>query len=316
MKGAARSKEENRDLGFGSRVTQASAARFLNRDGSFTVRRRGLGGLSALSPYQSVLTTGWGGFFAVLFAGYLLFNVLFAAAYYACGEGAIRGAAPGDGVDRFLDGFFFSIHTSTTIGYGHMSPVGMACNILVSIEAIAGLMGFALATGLLFARFSRPEAHLVYSKQAVIAPYRGMTGLMFRIANSRRSELLESHVRVLLTRFERVDGKLVRRFHELTLERANVMFFPLHWTVVHPIDDNSPLSGVGEKEFMASTPELLVLFGALDDTFSQSVHSRTSYRGEEIVWGARFADMFHAEDDGSLSVDLRRIHDIERVPLQ
>lgn len=304
-------KEDTRDLGFGSRVARASRMRLLNQDGSFNVRRRGLSIFESLSLFHTLLTTPWWVFHLIVLAGFLLYNALFAAAYLFCGEGALSGIAPASPFERFLELFFFSVQTSTTLGYGHVIPLSTAANILSSFEVAAGLLGFALVTGMMFARVSRPSANIVFSRQAVVAPYQGSGALMFRLANRRNIELLDVNVVVTLSRFEGEGENRKRRFYELPLARESVRIFPLNWTIVHPMDEQSPLHGTTRESFAASGAEILVLLTATDETFSQIVHARTSYRGEEIVWGAKFSDMFSVSPEGAITVDLHRIHDVE-----
>jgi inward rectifier potassium channel len=299
------------DFGFGARVAQQSQRRLLNRDGSFNVVREGLPYFRSLSPYHALLTLSWPRFFALVAAGYFATNLLFAVLYFSCGPHALDGWHTDTPFARFEDAFFFSVQTLATIGYGRMTPNGVLVNLLVTVEALVGLMGFALATGLLFARFSRPTAQLVFSRNAVVAPFRGGSALMFRLANERSSQLTEVSAVVSLSRLEDSPAGPVRRFHELRLDRAKVVFLPLHWVVVHPIDETSPLRGVEETAFRASHAEILILLSAMDETFSQTVHARTSYRAEEVVWNARFADMFLRTDEGLVGVDLRRLHDLE-----
>ncbi|MBI1807428.1 MAG: hypothetical protein HYR76_10305 [Ignavibacteria bacterium] len=303
----------DRDLGLGSRVTQQSRKRFLNRDGSFNVTRRGLSFFRSQNTYHSLLTMSWLKFFSLIILAYFLTNVVFAIGYVLCGSDALHGAEGRSLSEQLLEAFFFSVQTLATIGYGKMSPNGIAANILVAIEALAGLLGFALATGLLFARFSRPSASIVYSRHAVIAPYRDIMALEFRIANERSNELIEVHATVVLTRNETEGGKTIRKFHPLSLERESVMFFPLHWVIVHPIDGTSPLFRVTKEDFESSDAEIVILLTAVDETFSQTVHSRSSYKHDEIIWRAKFADMFQPADDGMISIDLKKIHDIEKV---
>jgi inward rectifier potassium channel len=301
------------DFGFGSRVAQQSQRRLLNRDGSFNVVRQGLPLRRSLSPYHALLTMSWPSFFALVGAGYFAANLLFALAYFLCGPNALDGWHTGTPFERFEDAFFFSVQTLATIGYGRMTPNGVLVNMVVTIEALVGLMGFALATGLLFSRFSRPTAQLVFSRNAVVAPFRGGTALMFRLANERSSQLTEVSATVSLSRLEDSPSGPVRRFHELQLDRRRVVFLPLHWVVVHPIDERSPLYGTTEKAFRSSQAEILVLLSGMDETFSQTVHSRTSYRAEEVLWGMRFSDMFLRAEEGLVGVDMRRIHHVEPV---
>jgi inward rectifier potassium channel len=305
--------DPNRDLGLGSRLAQRAGTRFLNRDGSFNVVRVGLPFIRSLNVYHALITMPWRSFFAVVAAFYLVLNLSFASAYLAAGPGALAGGTGISSAERFSQAFFFSVQTFATIGYGVIHPQGLAANLLVTVEALVGLMSLALATGILFARFSRPQARILFSRQAVVAPYRGITGFMFRIANERSSQMIDVEARVSLSRNEIEDGKPMRRFYNLELERSKVNFFPLHWVIVHPIDDKSPLHGVGAEEFAASDAEILVLLSAIDETFSETVHRRTSYKFAEVVWGARFRDMFVETGTSQPGIDMRRLSEIEKA---
>jgi inward rectifier potassium channel len=304
--------DSDQDLGIGNRAA-LGRQRFLRRDGSFNVRREGLSALRSLSVYHAMLTMSWPRFFAVMVSSYFAVNLVFALGYLACGESALAGIADHSFWGRAQACFFFSVHTVATIGYGTISPASLSANLLVTVEALIGLGGFALATGLLFSRFSRPEARIVFSEQAVIAPYRDGQALMFRVVNERKSQLLEVQATVNLGRNEGDPGRVKRAFYELRLERTRVIFFPLHWVIVHPIDEESPFFGVSEEEFLGSEAEIFVLLSGVDETFSQTVHARTSYRASEVVWGARFKDMFLPSADGRSTIDVRRLHDIERI---
>ena len=307
-------RDEDRDLGFGSVVARDSHRRLLNRDGSFNVVRKGRGIRSALSLYYSLLSMSWPRFILLAIVGYLVVNALFALGYVLCGPDALKGDLAVTGGGRLTQAFFFSVHTVSTIGYGHIVPATPGANMLVTIEAMVGLFGLALGTGLIFARFSRPLAEIVFSEQAIVAPYRGITAFEFRIVNRRRSEIMELEAKVHLAWLEERDGRLKRRFHQLPLERHKVAFFPLSWTIVHPIDEESPLNGVTGDQLVASNAEILVLLTGIDETFSQTVHARSSYRAEEIVWGAEFANIFERPSaDAPLAIDVGRIHDIEAV---
>jgi inward rectifier potassium channel len=303
----------DKDLGLGARVAQQSGPRLLNRDGSFNVVRAGLPLSRSLSAYHVFLSTSWTGFFLAIAGAYLVTNLAFACGYLLCGPDALHGASGTTLGARFREAFFFSVQTLATIGYGRVSPDGLAANLVVTVEALVGLLGFALATGLLFSRFSRPTARIVFSERAVVAPYRGITGFMFRIANERSHQLIEVEATVTLSRWETQGETRVRKFYELPLERRRVVFFPLHWVIVHPIDEKSPLRGVTPEAFDASDPEVFILLTAVDETFSQTVHARSSYKHYEVVWDARFRDIFLRTDDGRPGIDLRLLHDTEKV---
>lgn len=307
----------NRDLGLGSRIAQESGQRFLNRDGSFNVDRLGLSFFRSLNLYHWLLTISWTSFFLLLALAYLVANLVFAVAFVLCGPEALRGASDPGIASPFLNAFFFSVQTVATIGYGGVRPVGIAANLIVTIEALAGLLGFALATGLLFARFSRPNARIIFSANAIVAPYRGATALEVRIVNARSSQLTNVSATLALSRLETVDGRPVRRFYDLELERRTVVFFPLHWVIVHPINESSPLFGVTREEFDASDPEVLILLNAIDETTSQPVHVRSSYKHTEVLWNVNFADIFLRSRQRRIGIDVRRLSDVDdRLPVR
>jgi inward rectifier potassium channel len=307
--------EDLKDLGFGTRVSEQSRLRMLNRDGSFNVARSGLPFFQSLNAYHALLEMSWLRFHFTVFLLFVGVNTAFAWAFYLCGPNALNGVGGTTPVDRFRDCFFFSVQTFTTVGYGRVSPNTIAANVLVLVCAFVGLFSFALATGLLFARFSRPTARILYSDRALITPYRDVTSLQFRIANKRRSQLLGVEARVLMTWVDDPDGRRLRQYRQLQLERDRVAFFPLHWTVVHPIDESSPLYRMTPDQLQRSEGEFLVLLSAVDDSFAQTVHSRTSYRHDELVWGARFVDIFRREHREVMHVDLRLLHEYEKVNL-
>jgi len=299
------------DLGFGRRVAEESRVRLLNHGGSFNVVRRGLPFFRSLHLYHSLLTMSWPKFLLMVGIGYLIVNVLFAVGFLLCGPGALNGSIAIGFGPRLLEAFFFSVQTLSTIGYGALSPAGLIANLLVTFEALSGLMIVALATGLFFARFSRPRAKIIFSESAVVAPFQGMTAFEFRIANERNSQLTNVEATVVLNRFEVHNGKRTRRFHPLALERERVMFMPLHWVIVHPIDEASPLHGVTREQLLASDAEFLILLTGLDETYSQTVHARSSYKADEVMWSAKFVDMFQPPENGLISVDLSKISDVE-----
>jgi inward rectifier potassium channel len=311
-----RSSEEqarDRDLGFGSVVSRESRQRLLNRDGSFNVVRSGLGFLETFAPYHLLLTISWAGFLGLVSALYLAVNFLFAVAYLACGSDALIGPGAAMLGGRLSQAFFFSVQTFATIGYGQIGPNGVAANVVVTVESLVGLIYQALATGLLFARFTRPTAALLFSRRAVVGPYNDGRGLMFRIVNRRRNEIIELEAQVLFSAIE-PDGRggTVRRYALLPLERNKVTFFPLSWTIVHPIDGASPMAGLTAEDLERKEAEILVLLSGVDEALEQTVHARSSYRTDEIVWNARFQSMFLRADARSrVAVDISRVHEIE-----
>lgn len=312
--GASDSTRSNtKDLGFGSRVIQDSRVRILNHDGTFNVSRVGMPLMQSLNLYRTLLVVPWWKFLVVFVLLYAFISLLFAGAYLLCGPDALVGGQSGSGGNHFFDAFFFSVHTITTVGYGHIAPRGFLINMLVMAEAFVGLSGFAIAAALMFARFSRPTANIHFSDNAVVGPHHDKPCFMFRIANGARNELLEVQVRILLGMTQSISGIRTRKFYELELERQKVAFFPAEWTVVHPINESSPLHGVSLEDLCTRDAEFLILVNAIDDTFYQMVQARNSYRWDEIVWGAKFRDMHRKKGKKEVSIDLRRIHDIQHV---
>jgi inward rectifier potassium channel len=296
------------DLGLG---LQGRAGRGVNKDGSFNVRRLGLPRFRAYDLYHHLITMGWGPFLGLLFLAFLLTNAVFALLYLGIGmEHFIR---PGGETlpARLEDAFFFSAQTLTTVGYGHISPRGTLASSAAALESLLGLLSFALATGLLYGRFSRPQACLHFSTRAVVAPYRQITGFMFRLVNMRSNQLIEVEATVSLS-FEDPESGL-RRYTLLPLERSKIHLFPSNWTVVHPIDEGSPLQGMTAEDLRRAKAEFIVLIKAFDDTFSQTIYARTSYTAEEVRWGARFQPMIFATADGMTELDVGRLDAVEET---
>ena len=280
--------------------------RAINKDGSFNVHRRGTTWRD-VHPYLYLSNTHWWTFFALMFLGYVVMNTIFAAVYYSLGPNQLQGADAPTDFDHFLNSFFFSAHTLTTVGYGSISPKGRAANVVAAIEAMVGLMGFALATGLLFGRVSRPSARLGYSRNVLIAPYQDGTSLQFRVVNQRANTIMELEASVMLMTVVGLPGQLRREFAPLKLERRTLYFLPVTWTVVHPIDSQSPLYGKTPADLKQLQAEILILIKGFDDTFSQTVHSRYSYLYDEIVWGARFAPAFSIDPAGDILLEVNQV---------
>ncbi|AWN22865.1 transporter [Deinococcus irradiatisoli] len=300
------------DLGLGRVLSEQSGERFLNKDGSFNVQRHGMGWQS-VSLYGSLLTTSWSAFFLTMGGLYLALNALFGLIYFALGPGALSDE-PGGGMPRFLACFFFSVQTFGTIGYGHVYPLSVRANVVVTFEAFVSLLGVALATGVLFARFSRPQSRVLFSRNAVVAPYQGGQAVMFRLINGRRSQLMNARVEAVHTQFETLpDGRRVRRFAPLTLERSQVTLFPLAWTVVHPVTPHSPYWQVTLEQLAEADAEIMVIFNATDEAVQQTIHARSSYKPHELRWNERFSDLYRRTPRGELYVDAERLHDTEAV---
>ncbi len=304
---------EIRDLGFGSRVASETRTRLMNPDGSFNVERRGLPRFASVSAYAFLHRIEWWQFYLLLAGVYLAVNLLFGGAYLLAGPDAVAGMNGGSPGERYLQSFFFSVQTMTTVGYGSLTPGNAAANALVTVEALLGLGGFAVVAAVVFARLARPRSDVEFSDRAVIAPYEERNAFEFRVVNRRREELVQVEAEVVYAHLERRGDGVTRTFHRLELERDRIAFFPLHWTVVHPIDSDSPLYGKTAEDLEAEDGEFLVQIAAMDEAHSDQVLRRTSYKAHEIRWNARFTDIFERSDEGVLGIDVEDIHGIEPV---
>jgi len=297
--------ETNFDPGF-TKSYAGPLRRAINKDGSFNVKRRGAR-VHDLHIYQFLVSISWPSFVAILLLGYIAANVGFALLYLWAGIHNLAGADGSTPLHSFLNAFFFSTQTFTTVGYGTIAPAGFAANAIASFEAMVGFMSFAIATGLLYGRFSRGSARLVFSDTMVITQHRDSTALMFRVANRRSTTLMEVEARLLLMTVVIQGDKPTRKYDVLELEVPSVYFLPLTWTIVHVIKPGSPLFGKTAEDLAAVQGEVLVLIKGYDDTFRQTVHARYSYRHNEIAWGRRFTPAFHIDDRGDMVVDLLKI---------
>lgn len=302
------------DLGFGRVVAQEVRGRFLARDGTPTSRKYGMGAQRGERFYLRALAAPWSAFLGWTVGALLLVNGCFALAYVALGPGALRGTEALGLDDPFQRALSFSVGVFTTVGTGDMHAVGSTAHWLVVFESLFGPLSLVTVSGLLIARLIRPRMRLRFSDSAVVAPYDGGRGLMFRMVNAQPGELSDVQVRVILAVFEEVRGVRTRRFHPLALERPSVELFTLHWTVVHPITADSPLRGVTADLLRAAEAELLILVNAHEDTFSTRTTARASYTWDEVRWDVKFASVFTSAPDGVLAIDVERLDRTERLP--
>lgn len=297
--------KQNDDLGLGSKV---SVERNMNKDGSFNVVRAGEPKYRFYEVYHMLIAMPWLKFFTIIISTYCCSNLIFATIYYSLGVEHLTGIdTNASELHKFLDAFFFSSQTLTTVGFGRIAPVGTATSIVAAIESMLGVLVFAIATGLLYGRFSRPSAKILYSECALIAPYRDGKGLMIRLANMRRNQLIEVEINVSASYIEK--GATSRSFTRLNLERDKINLFPTSWTVVHPIDSSSPFFEASTATINEMKMELIVLVKAFDDTFSQTIYSRTSYHAKEIFPDKKFLPMVSTEESGRTILDLRKMND-------
>jgi len=301
---------EYKNSGFGNRPDH-QPDRLLNQDGSLNVKKTGLGFFDHFSVFHFLVTTNWFTFNMLIISSYILINIVFGVIYWVVGIEEI-GIRHDKSLEDLLESIYFSAQTFSTVGYGRANPGSHMANFIAFSEMLVGMMYLALAAGLLFARFSRPVAKIIFSKKAVIAPYRDGTAFMFRLSNAKANLLLEVEVKLLLVMNKFENGKEVRKFYDLPLEMDKINMLALSWTVVHPIDENSPLDQVKEKELAASKAEFMVLIKGLNNTLSQQVHARTSYKPENMEWGAKFSPIF-SDNKGKTVIAMDKIGKYEKL---
>lgn len=305
--------KQNDDTGFG--IGSSNGQRFVNRDGTFNVRRQGGSAWNRYSIYNQLISISTGKFIAIILLFFILFNFFYTAIYLALGSNQFTGIAGNSLKEQVIELFFFSTQTFTTVGYGRINPVGLASNIVAAFEALSGLMSFALMTGLLYGRFAKPRANLLFSDIAVVAPYGGITGLMFRLVSSKEfHSLTDLSVKVNVGLQVMEDDKPVYKFFDLDLERNRVDSLPMNFTVVHPINEKSPLWNMNEADMEKADVELYVLVRAYDDVYNATVQQRTSYIFKEIKHGVKFVPMYHESADGSITViEMDKLNEYRQV---
>jgi inward rectifier potassium channel len=302
--------------GFGTN-SENSGGRFYNRQtGGANVTKRGIGLLNRFSWYHTMLAMPRGKFLLLLLLIYVLINLVFAGIYYLIGIHHLAGVQQGSAFKNFTEVFFFSAQTFTTVGYGRISPVGFLASAVSTFEAFLGLLSFALATGLFYGRFSRPQAFLHFSENALIAPFKDGYALMFRMAPYKNNLLSEAEVKVNLAMQVEENGKRTNKFYNLELEISRINSLALSWTIVHPINEESPLYHFSHEDMVQANIEALVFVKAFDEVFSNTVIQRYSYIAPEIVWGARFRIMYHPDTGRKKTIlQLDRLNDFEKAEL-
>ncbi|MDP4131260.1 MAG: ion channel [Bacteroidota bacterium] len=298
----------NNDTGFGTNPDNYGG-RFVNRDGSFNVRKEGIPFLRRFSLYHSMLNMPVLKFFASLFAFYLVINFLFAWIYFFIGMSQFQGITASTFMGIFKEMFFFSTETFTTVGYGRVNPVGDAANSVAAAESMLGFLSFAVATGLLYGRFSKPRAFLIFSKQALMSPYREGQALMFRfVAYKDNHTLTNLDIKVNIAMQLEENGRKVYKFYDLDLERNHVETLPMNWTVVHPVNEESPLHLYTAEDMKRADVELYVSVRGFDDVYSNVVQQRTSYTFDEILFDRKFVQMYRESADGRTTIlELHRL---------
>ena len=306
--------KSNPDTGFGTQTSNIGG-RFVNKDGSFNLKKQGLPFFKRTSFYSSLLELSWLKFLGVIVFAYLLFNVFYTGIYLLIGHDQLQGFHSTSEWGRIKEVFFFSTQTFTTVGYGRINPSGNGADLVASLETMSGWLFFAIVTGLLYGRFTRPKAYISFSENILVSPYKNMTAVMFRMVPYKTlHHLSDTKVIVNLSLQITENGKAEYQFYQLPLERSRIDMFNMNWTVVHPISDDSPLLNFTKEDLDKSDAEIMVQVTGFDPIFSNVVMARTSYTFKEFVWGAKFTTMYHESEDGNTTIlDLDKLNEFETV---
>jgi len=292
----------NNDTGFGTNVS-SYGGRFINRDGSYNLQKVGVSFWNRFSLFHSMLNMPLWKFITVIVLFFLSINLLYTIIYIVIGTDGFQGIVATTRWQQYKELYFFSTETFTTVGYGRVNPMGDGVNMVAAIEAMSGFLSFAVATGLIYGRFAKPRSHIAFSDHALIAPYQDKTALMFRIASYKDSHnLSDAEIKVNLALQVQENGKATYKFYSLELERSKVDTLMMNWTVVHPIDEKSPLLGLTEEDYKSSDVEVYVNIKGFDDVYSTVVIQRTSYTYDEIIFNAKFVTMYHESEDGKTTI--------------
>ncbi len=296
------------NTGFGTNAS-SYGGRLLNVDGSPNIEKRGISFFKRYSWFHSMLSiSSWRFFLTILFF-YITVNLVFTLIYYFIGVEHLIGLKTSSEAEKFMEAFFFSTQTYTTVGYGRISPSGFAMNAVSSFQALIGLLSFAVATGLMYGRFSRPKAFIKFAENAVIAPYKEISALMIRLAPYKNTALTDAEAKITLALMTEEEGKTVNRFFNLDLELRTINSLTLSWTIVHPITEESPLYNFTEEDFKNAKGEIIVFVKAFDDMFSNTVIARTSYTLDEVRYGVKFIPMFHRDNEKNTTIlDLDKLN--------
>lgn len=290
--------------------------RFFDKSGDPHIKLKGIGFFDRLSIYRSLLKMpGWK-FFLLIISAYVVVNLVFATIYSMIGLEYMGGMESEAFHEKYWEAFFFSAQTLSTVGYGHLYPTGYLMNFVAAIESLLGLLMFAVATGLMYGRFSRPRAYIQFSDNAVFAPFRNGVALMFRMAPYKKHYLTDVEVKVTVGVRSNEEGIQKNQFFSLKLDVSKANTLTLNWTLVHVIDEDSPFYGLSEEEIIQLQPELLVFVKGYDDEYSNIVVARTSYTWKEFVFGAKFRQMYYpAEDRQHTIMDLGKLNEYDKAPI-
>ena len=300
---------EIKDPGIGTKIDE-KVRRMINADGSYNVIKKGSAkGIRDIFKYLVEISWTW--FFTILFVGYIIFNLIFSLIYTYFGPENILGLYPENG-SVFFQTFFFSIQTFTTVGYGTLAPLGIATQIVASIEAFVGFLSFSLATGLLYGRFSRPRSKIKFADNFVFSKYEQGHSFKFKLTNLRDVVLQDVEAKII-TMFnkENENGQLVRTYYELPITLPKIDIMALTWTLVHKIDEESPFWNKSKEEIISQHPEFLIFVNGFDEIYSERTRARKSYVVKDILLNKNFTTNFKSLENGKLLMDVRDLNNVE-----
>ena len=304
-----------KNTGFSS-IPENEGSRLINKDGTVNIKRSGLKFSERFDVFHWLINMSWLTFFSVLLVGYILVNIAFAIIYMGMGIEGLSGVHSTSIPQQFLEAFYFSSQTLTTLGYGAVSPISTPHNLVASFEAFIGLLSFATSTGLLYGRFSKPKSKILFSKNALISPYKeSETGLMVRLVSSKNDQLINVNASMTLSYLDRTGNQSSRKFQKLEIEISHIELLASSWTIVHPISENSMLNTLSQTELDTLDLEILLHIDGYDETYSQQIHTRTSYKFNELVWGAKFVSILGHNTDEQATLCLDKFNDFDLVSL-
>lgn len=300
--------KELTNSGFGSNIND-EGERLITKSGQFNVKKEGLSFLERFNLFHSLINMSGISFFICLMLSYLIINLFFTFIYLIIGLDGLEGTTPNN---NFFDAFYFSSQTLTTVGYGGLHPTGKVISLVASFEAFIGLLSFSVSTGLLYGRFSKPKPKVLFSDNALISPYKDNTGLMVRVANPKNNQLINVKASIMYSQIEGEHNIKSRKFYTLDLEINKISLFATSWTIVHPITEDSPLHNLTDKDLITKSAEMILLLSAYDESYSQDLHARTSYKAEEIITNAKFIPVVSSSGKGEQTIiRLDKLSDFE-----
>jgi inward rectifier potassium channel len=302
--------QQNVEIGFGQKYAEGSK-RLVNKDGSFNIQRVN----TLRSRYVDLIQMSWKKFLLYIFIFYSVINLVFGTIYFFIGPEKIHVNNDHAIWYQYMECISFSVQTLATVGYGVLNPDSFSTNVLSSVEALLGVLIFAIMTGICYTRFSKPTGGYKFSEKVLVSPYQNINSIQLRVANHRKSNIVEVEATLMLSMEVDDNGVNKRLFLNLPLERNKIYYLPLSWTIVHPITTDSPLYNKTAEDLQVGNAELILMVKAHDDAYAQTVHGVTSYTYEEFVWGAKFESSYYTGKNGVAVFEIDKLGDYNSAEL-